>query len=100
MSGAEIIGYLASAGTTFAFVPQVWKILRTRNVDAISLPMYAIYTTGIALWLAYGLAIGSGPVIISNALTLILSASVLCLKIGYARAAADSAGTKKRFESP
>ncbi len=100
MNGAEVIGYAASACTTFSFVPQIVRIVRTRDVAAISLPMYATYTTGIALWFAYGLAIVSYPVIVSNAVTLVFSASVLFLKIAYLRAQADRADTKTRFESP
>jgi MtN3 and saliva related transmembrane protein len=100
MTPAEVIGYLASACTTFSFVPQVVRILRTRDVAAISLPMYAAYTIGIALWLAYGIAIGSGPVTAANAVTLVLSASVLVLKIALARSRPDRADTKTRFESP
>ena len=100
MSAAEVIGYLASACTTCSFIPQVVRILRTRDVAAISLPMYATYTVGIALWFAYGIAIVSYPVIVSNAVTLILSASVLFLKILYERARVGRADTKTRFESP
>ncbi len=100
MSAAEVIGYAASVCTTFSFVPQVVRILRTRDVAAISLPMYATYTIGIALWFAYGLAIVSYPVIVSNAVTLVFSASVLILKIVYARARVGRADTKTRFESP
>ncbi len=85
MSAAEVVGYLASACTTFSFVPQVFRILRTRDVAALSLPMYATYTIGIALWLLYGIFIASGPVIIANSVTLILSAGVLFLKLVLSR---------------
>ncbi len=98
MTNAETLGYVASACTTFSLLPQIGRILKTRDVAAISLPMYLAYTAGIALWLAYGLAIGSGPVIASNAVTLCFSACVLFLKILYARA--GRADTSTRFESP
>jgi MtN3 and saliva related transmembrane protein len=100
MSAAEVIGYAASVCTTFSFVPQIVRILRTRDVAAISLPMYATYTVGIGLWFAYGLAIVSYPVIVSNAVTLVFSASVLVLKLAYLRARVGRADTKTHFESP
>lgn len=83
MSGefSELIGYPAAFLTTIAFVPQAWKSWRTRDLSGISLPMYALFTLGVALWLAYGVAIGSTPVIVANGITLVLAAVVLWLKL-------------------
>ncbi len=78
---SELIGYPAAFLTTVAFVPQAWKSWRTRDLSGISLPMYALFTLGVALWLAYGVAIGSTPVIIANGITLVLAAVVLALKL-------------------
>jgi MtN3 and saliva related transmembrane protein len=62
-------------------VPQTWQSWRTRDLFGISLPMYALFTLGVALWLSYGLVIGSLPVIAANAVTLMLASVVLWLKI-------------------
>ena len=62
----EWIGGLAAMLTTASFVPQVWLTLRTRDVSGISLGMYSCFTLGVALWLVYGLSIGSLPVTIAN----------------------------------
>lgn len=43
--------------------------------------MYTLFTLGVALWLGYGLAIGSVPVVPANAVTLMLASVVLWLKI-------------------
>lgn len=75
------LGYPAAFLTTVAFVPQAWQSWRTRDLSGISLPMYTLFTTGVALWLGYGIAIGSLPVIVANAITLLLAALVLWLKI-------------------
>lgn len=77
----DVTGYAAAFLTTAAFVPQAWKSWHSRDLSGISLPMYAMFTLGVALWLVYGLMIGSLPVIIANAITLILAAVVLGLKI-------------------
>lgn len=66
----EFIGYIAGAFTTICFFPQAYKIIRTRDVGGISLAMYTVFATGVALWLVYGILIGSDPVIIYNAITL------------------------------
>lgn len=83
MAVAEWLGYPAAVLTTLAFVPQAWKSWRTRDLSGISLPMYALFTLGVALWLAYGLAIGSLPVIVANGLTLVLALVVLALKLRH-----------------
>jgi MtN3 and saliva related transmembrane protein len=83
----DMVGYGAAFLTTAAFVPQVWKSWHSRDLSGISLPMYAMFTLGVALWLAYGIAIASAPVIVANAVTLILSFSVLWLKWKQVRSA-------------
>lgn len=75
------IGTVAAFCTTSAFVPQVLQSWRTRDLSGISLPMYTIFTTGVALWLLYGLVIHDWPIIIANAITVLLAAIVLLLKI-------------------
>ncbi len=82
---STLLGYPAAFLTTVAFVPQAWQSWRTRDLSGISLPMYALFTLGVALWLGYGLAIGSLPVIAANSVTLMLAAIVLWLKIAQLR---------------
>ncbi|WP_024929903.1 SemiSWEET transporter [Methylophilus sp. OH31] len=75
------IGSIAAVCTTIAFVPQVIKSWRTRDLSGISLPMYTIFTTGVLLWLIYGILRQDWPVIIANAITAILAGVVLWLKL-------------------
>ncbi|OIQ86960.1 PQ loop repeat protein [mine drainage metagenome] len=77
----DFIGYPAAFLTTIAFVPQAWKSWRTRDLTGISLPMYALFTLGVVMWLVYGLVIGSLPIILANAVTFLLAAVVLALKV-------------------
>lgn len=83
MNIPRIIGLTAAVLTTLSLVPQVWRSLKTRDTRGISLGMYAAYTLGIALWLIYGLLIGDLPVMLANAVTLLLAAIVLVLKLRY-----------------
>lgn len=82
----ELLGYGAAALTTTSFVPQAVHTFRTRNTEGISLGMYSILTTGIALWVAYGVAIGSAPMIVANAVTLVLATMILALAVRTRRA--------------
>lgn len=83
MANMEWAGYLAAAMTTLAFVPQAIKTIRTRDTRGISLGMYVVFTIGIAFWLVYGIALGSTPMILSNIVTFLLSATILGLKLKH-----------------
>jgi MtN3 and saliva related transmembrane protein len=83
MNLVEWVGGLAGTLTTIAFIPQVMKTWRSGSAEDISLFMFLLFSTGVALWLIYGIAIGSVPVIAANAITLTLASSILVLKIRY-----------------
>jgi MtN3 and saliva related transmembrane protein len=79
----DLLGFLAATLTTAAFVPQVIKTWRTRSAGDLSLGMLLVFTTGIVLWLAYGLALGAAPIIIGNVITLGLTGLLIALKISF-----------------
>lgn len=83
MQTAELIGSVAATLTTASFIPQVWKIWQTRHTKDISLFMYIAFTLGVAMWLAYGILLAAWPVIIANGITLLLSGSVLIMKLKF-----------------
>lgn len=85
LNWTDWVGYVAAAFTTLSFVPQAWLTFRSRNVDGISLGMYSVFTVGIALWLVYGFVLGEWPIIIANAITLLLAASILVMKLVLSR---------------
>ena len=62
----EIVGLIAASFTTFAFVPQVFKIWKNSNASGVSISMYVIMLIGISIWLYYGLLIKSVAVITAN----------------------------------
>lgn len=74
---------VAAVLTTVSFVPQVWHSFKTRDVSGISLPMYSIFTVGIALWLAYGVLLVAWPLIIANSITLTLAVTILGMKLRF-----------------
>ena len=79
----EWLGYVAAALTTLAFVPQAVKTIRSRDTRGISLGMYVVFTVGIVCWFGYGIALGSWPMIIANAVTFVLAAIILGLKLRH-----------------
>ena len=83
MSGITLIGLAAAFCTTIAFLPQVIQTWRTRSTRDLSLPMFSIFTTGIALWLVYGLIVRDIPLIAANGVTLVLSGTILWFKVRH-----------------
>ena len=79
----EWLGYLAATCTTLSFVPQAVKTIRTRNTSGISLGMYVVFTFGIVCWFGYGIFLQSWPMIASNAVTFLLAATILALKLKH-----------------
>jgi MtN3 and saliva related transmembrane protein len=78
---ATLVGSLAALASTTSFMPQAWKIIRTRDTSAISAGMYAVTVTGFSLWLAYGLLLGQWPLIVTNGVCLALSGFILAMKL-------------------
>jgi MtN3 and saliva related transmembrane protein len=83
MTGSDLIGFAAATLTTCSFVPQVWLTFRTRDVSGISLGMYSVFATGVALWLAYGVLLQAWPIVIANAITLALALAILLMKLRF-----------------
>ena len=86
----ELIGLIAAVLTTAAFLPQVYKTWKTKDVSALSLPMLILFFTGIVLWLVYGIYIKSLSMIIANSITIVSSLLLLYFKITYENKDNDS----------
>ena len=84
----DLVGTIAACLTTASFVPQVWLSFKTRDVSGVSLGMYSVFTAGVALWLVYGLLLGAWPIVVANAITLLLALAILGMKLVYGRKSA------------
>jgi MtN3 and saliva related transmembrane protein len=83
MDGTMVLGLMAGTLTTAAFVPQLAKAWRSKSTGDLSWGMLVTFSTGVLLWLIYGVWIDSLPVILANAVTLLLQAGIVSLKIKY-----------------
>ena len=79
----ESIGTAAAVCTTVAFLPQLIRVWQRKSADDISLTMFLLFSTGVGLWLIYGIRIGSMPIAAANAITLALAVAILVLKLYY-----------------
>lgn len=83
MNLPDILGSVAGALTTLAFIPQVVKTWQTKSAHDISIMTISLFCTGLVLWLLYGISINSWPVMISNAVTLALAGAILAMKLRF-----------------
>lgn len=79
----DAVGVAAALCSMTSFAPQIIKLVKTRDASGVSLRTYAVTVTGFALWIAYGVLLGSWPVAVSNTVCLLMSAAVLVLKWRY-----------------
>lgn len=79
----KVIGYTAAFCTTFAYLPQAIKTIKTKHTADLALPMVILLEIGIFIWLIYGIFIHDLPVTIANAVTLIFTTIILVMKLKY-----------------
>ena len=78
-----IIGLAAAFCTTFSFLPQALKTIKTKDTSGISLSMYSLFAFGTLLWFAFGLLSANLPVSIANGVTLVFACIILVYKMKY-----------------
>ena len=83
MQIATVLGLVAGLLTTVAFLPQVVRVWRRRSAADLSFPMLAIFCSGVALWLYYGLLVSDLPMIATNTVTLVLAGMLVIMKLRF-----------------
>jgi len=79
----EVLGLIAACLTTYAFLPQVFKTWKTKDVSAFSLPTFSLFFVGIVFWLVYGILKESLSMILANTITLVSSFTLLVFIFKY-----------------
>jgi MtN3 and saliva related transmembrane protein len=81
ISWATWIGAGAAICSTTSFLPQAWKVIRERRTRDLSVGMYSVTLVGFALWTAYGVMLDQWPLIVTNAICLVLSGFILLMTL-------------------
>ncbi|MES1148070.1 MAG: SemiSWEET transporter [Bradyrhizobium guangdongense] len=79
----KMLGFAAAGCTTLAYAPQFIKVWKTRSTEDISLGMFLMMVLGLVLWLVYGLLSGDAPLVVANAITIVLAGGILYMKLNY-----------------
>lgn len=83
MHSMELLGYSASLASGGAFLPQAIRAIRSRQTRDLSLPSVSLAAAGTIMWAAYGIGIGSGPVMVSNLIVMPFALTTLAMKLRY-----------------
>lgn len=83
MDPVLITGLIAASLTTFAFLPQSIRALKSKHTADLSLPMLIMLEIGVLVWIAYGYLISDIPLLAANSVSLIFVTATLIMKIKY-----------------
>ncbi|NJO40733.1 MAG: SemiSWEET transporter [Cyanobacteria bacterium CRU_2_1] len=83
MDFVTILGLTAGTLTTIAFFPQLLKVWQSKSARDISLTWLITFSSGILLWLFYGISVNGLPIILSNSITLALTLVILYFKFKF-----------------
>lgn len=81
MQSIDLLGYASASASGGAFLPQALRALRTRQTRDLSLSAVVLAAVGTLLWSIYGVAIGSGPITISNLVVMPFAFTTLVMKL-------------------
>jgi MtN3 and saliva related transmembrane protein len=81
MDLATLTGVAAAVCTTVSYFPQLKKCWTTGSAGDLSLKMFLILATGIALWIVYGSLLGDVVIIVANSVSLCLLFGILYFKL-------------------
>ncbi len=83
MNGTDILGYAAGAITSLTFLPQVVKTWKEKSAKDVSLMMFIIAAINEVMWIVYGALLDNWVIILTNAIVLAMSLTMIWLKLRY-----------------
>lgn len=81
MDWITVAGALAALCSMISFVPQAWRIVRSRDTSSISPAMYGLTVSGFFLWTVYGVGLGEWPLILTNSVCFLLALFILAMTL-------------------
>ncbi len=85
MNWIEFVGHFGAFMSSVTFIPQVYKVWKTKSVNDLSLTMMLIVFTSTIVWLVYAIALMLWPVILANSIICFLSLLLIYFKFAYSK---------------
>lgn len=76
-----VIGSIAALFSVSAFVPQAWRIVKTRKTDDLSTGMWSLQVIGFVAWICYGMMLPAWPIVVENAVCIVFAGFILAMKL-------------------
>ena len=76
-----IVGSVAALCSITAFVPQAWRIVKTRKTEDLSVLMWTLQVIAFVVWIIYGAMLAAWPIVVENAVCVVLSGFILVMSI-------------------
>lgn len=67
----EILGYVGALLINIAYLPQVIKTVKTKDIKGLSLLMFIVLLVAEITWITYGVLISNIPTIVCNCVSFI-----------------------------
>jgi MtN3 and saliva related transmembrane protein len=85
MDYIQIAGHLGAFLSSVTFIPQVYRVWKTKSANDLSMTMMVIVFTSTLIWLVYGVALMLWPVILANSVIAVLSLMLIYFKLTFKR---------------
>lgn len=83
MDYIQIAGHIGAFLSSVTFIPQVYRVWKTKSANDLSMTMMIIVFTSTLIWLVYGVALMLWPVILANAIIAVLSLMLIYFKLTF-----------------
>jgi MtN3 and saliva related transmembrane protein len=95
MDWIEFMGHVGAFLTSVTFIPQVYKVWKSRSANDLSMSMMLIVVTSTIVWLVYAIALVLWPVILANGIVLFLSLMLIYFKLTFKKVDAKKTSFKQ-----
>lgn len=85
MNWIEVAGHTGAVLSSITFVPQVYKVWKTKSVGDLSISMLLIVFISTIIWMVYGIALMLWPVIMANGFICFLSLLLIYFKFSFSK---------------
>ena len=80
---ANVLGFVAAGIGVVMFVPQAYRVYKTKNTKSISLLTFVLSIGTSVCWIIYALLLSAMPILFVNSVVTALSLYIVAMKLRY-----------------
>lgn len=85
MNWIEVVGHFGAFLSSVTFIPQVYRVWKTKSATDLSMTTILIVFTSTIVWLVYAVTLMLWPVILANTIVCVLSLFLIYFKLTFKR---------------